>query len=622
MFRVLAFGRALRRAAWGEDRRGWGTAALLLVLVAHAVRYGTISRAGIPYADGAYSWLFARSLAFDGDLDFTNDYALCGDPFDVGVDEGAGRPANPFYFGPALFLTPLLWIIRHVVRLPAGASEEWRAGCTGPIVFYTGLLSIIATVVAVWIAYRCARRWFGEIPSALAVLVMGLASPLAVTGTVSWYYSHLWATLTVAAALLCTVRATEAPERRSRWVVTGMACGLAALMRPQESLWLLVPIAVIAASARRTPLRAVLGRTSLLAVGFVAVASLQLFVHQRLYGTPFVIPQGKLYVQLGHAHPWLALFSARSGLLYWTPLMWIGLLGIPWFVRREPTRVLAVAIVLVGCAQHYIASSALAWTGSATLGARVQTSLVPALFLTATALLEALLGWARRRRVGPAAIAIALLLPWLAIGWTTPVSGVANDRPVPAADLYGPAVSQAFTTVYPEIGNPFTWPATGIFAVRYRTRPSVFDILATEGMFKRSYRDSRNVWADTLKFDKPPAAYWSPSLDRLSATTGPRSARFLVTLYWPWVTSVRVKARPLAGPATLEIENRGFFLRSSVGRLTFTEEALLELRVPAGAFDSGINEVVLSSDAPLQLETWQWVDDGPHDRSVRVFRAR
>ena len=150
----------------------------------------------------------------------------------------------------------------------------------------------------------------------------------------------------------------------------------------------------------------------------------------------------------------------------------------------------------------------------------------------------------------------------------------------------------------------------------------MFDTLATEGMFKRSYRDPQKIWSDTLKFARPPPAYWTPSLDRLGATTGPRSGRFLVTLYWPWVTSVRVKARPLAGPATLEIENRSFFLRSSVGRLTFTEDALLELRVPAGAFDSGINEVVLSSDAPIQLETWQWVDDGEHDRSVRIFRAR
>jgi Dolichyl-phosphate-mannose-protein mannosyltransferase len=617
--RLATVVRVLRRAAWRGDRRGWGTAALLVVLVAHAIRYLAANRAGALYGDGMYSWLYARSLAFDGDLDFTNDYALCGDPFVVGVDTGAGRPVNPFYAGPGLVLTPVLWVVRHVVHLPPDASEPWRAGCSGPFVFTSGLLSIVAVTATVAIAYRCARRWFGEGAAALAVLVMGLASPLAVTGTVAWYYSHLWAALAVAIALLTSLRAAEEPTRAERWLACGLACGLATLMRPQEALWLLVPAATIAWSARRVGLRASMLRTVLLAVGFVALASVQLAIYRKLYGTPFVIPQGKLYLQLGHAHPWLTLFGARSGLLYWTPLVWLGVLGIPAFVKREPSRVIAATIVLVACAQHYVASSALTWAGGATLGARVQTSLVPALVLTAAAFLEVLLRWAKRRRLGPAAVVLAVLGPWVVIGWSTPVSGVKNDRPVPAPELYGAATNHVFKTLYPEIGNPFTWPATGIFTLRYGAPPAVFDSLAAEGMFEGSYRSTPEHSNETLRFAHPPSAFWSPGLDPLRSASGPRSARFLVTLYWPWITSVRVRGKPVGAPATLRIECRGFFLRRAVGEATFSRTESVSIAVPAGAFDSGINEVLLTSDAPIELESWQWIDDGEHDRSVKLF---
>ncbi|AKV02434.1 hypothetical protein AKJ09_09097 [Labilithrix luteola] len=127
--------RATARAvtlAWSDDRRGWGALCLLVVFVAHALRYGlTQTMNAHVYADGAYSWIFARSLAFDGDIELTNDYALCGDSFNVGIDEGGHRPANPFYFGPATIFAPVLFLLRHVVPLAASAPESWKAGCSG-----------------------------------------------------------------------------------------------------------------------------------------------------------------------------------------------------------------------------------------------------------------------------------------------------------------------------------------------------------------------------------------------------------------------------------------------------------------------------------------------------------
>ena len=121
--RLDAAVRWLRHAAWGKDRRGWGTAALLIVLGAHAFRHLTwMGKDGHTYSDGYYSWLFARSLAFDFDIDLTNDYALCGDPFRLGVDEACG--------GRSAIVRAGRWAARMLSTSSAMSSRRSRSGGT------------------------------------------------------------------------------------------------------------------------------------------------------------------------------------------------------------------------------------------------------------------------------------------------------------------------------------------------------------------------------------------------------------------------------------------------------------------------------------------------------------
>jgi hypothetical protein len=575
------------------------------------------------YGDGYYTWIFVRSLAFDGDVDLTNDYAICGDPWSLGADEGGHRPANPFYVGPAVFLSPVLFVVRKLVPLAADASAQWRNGCSGPLLAVTGASCAFALGATMWIAYRVARRWYSEKACALGVIVLAVASPFNVFASLTWYYSHLWAALGVAIAVLCILRADEKPESRRRWIEAGAAVGLAGLMRPQESLWGVLALASVFVHARpQRPWREAVERLAALAFGFLVVFGVQLVVYQKLYGALFVVPQGKLYVQLGHAHPWLALFGARSGFLYWTPLLWLSVLGVVPFLVDRRRRAIAASAVVVMILQFYLASSAISWTGSATMGARVQTSLAVGLLVTTAASLEAILRWTRRRRFAALAIATLALAPVAFDTWSIPVSGVANDRPVTAPELYGNAYRFAWSEVYDAVGNPWIAPAYVVWKLRYGAPAKAFDALATEGIFKRHYKKLGHAENDTLVLDRPPAAYWAENLDLapgggMAVRSG---SRFLVALYWPWVSHVRIHARPLGNaPATLSVRTGSFFARHDVGTLTFDKEATLDLAVPPGAFDSGINEVLLATDAPLAVVSIQFVDDLPHDTSVRVF---
>ncbi|MBX3186934.1 MAG: hypothetical protein KF819_07965 [Labilithrix sp.] len=624
--------RRLRRVIWRDDRTLWGFYAVAAVFLLHLLRYATSQplKSAEPDGDGFYTWIYARSLAFDFDIHLANDYALCGDIFNAGIDEGGGRPANPLYFGPALLLAPVTFVVKTLLSFGPEVNAKWSGGCSGPIVYFVGYSAVIATTLTVWIGYRIARRFYSEGACAVAVVVVGLASPLNVFGTLSWYYSHVWAALAVAVSFLTAFRAHEAPENGRSWLVAGLGCGFAALMRTQESLWLLLPLASIAThalSTRKTHAMwrgTALLRVLLLGAGFIVVYAIQLYVYRRIYGSAFVIPQGKLYLQLSHAHPWLLLFSARSGLLYWTPLLWLAVVGMPLLVANRRMGLLGAAIVVASAANIYVASAALSWTGSGTIGARVQTSLAAPLLFAIGASATSMLRWAAQRRIrAPAALLLALA-PWIWTTWMTGTAGMPNDRVVAAPELYSGAVKNGVSTIYRNIGNPWTLPATLVFSTRYHAPPRVFDQLASDGMWAKDYRTLEVLTTDTLTFKTPPPAFYGEDLAKFAARElGVRpgeQSRFLVTLYWPWVTAVRVTARPVSGPATLTIKSASFWRTRELGKVRFERKDTVEIAVPPDAFDSGINEVILHSDAPTVLESWQWLDTSPHDTSIRLIK--
>src|SRR6202044_2267827 len=152
---TMASGRVIRtvqaarlRAATIVSRLGasparWDLIAALVYAAVSLLVYAMNPSAGTPGSDGHYSWMYARSLAYDGDLDFANDYGLCGDPFGIGWTTLAHRRANIFYIGPAVFWTPAIWLLKHFVHGPARVA----GGCEGPIPLAVLTLSSVAGAV-------------------------------------------------------------------------------------------------------------------------------------------------------------------------------------------------------------------------------------------------------------------------------------------------------------------------------------------------------------------------------------------------------------------------------------------------------------------------------------------
>jgi hypothetical protein len=203
-------------------------------------------------------------------------------------------------------------------------------------------------------------------------------------------------------------------------------------------------------------------------------------------------------------------------------------------------------------------------------------------------------------------------------------AGLPNFRVVPAPELYGTAATHGVAEIYKDVGNPWTLPATLVFAARYRAHPRVFDRIAEDGMWQRHFRTGEMITTDTFSFLDPPLGYWSEGIMKLGdgvGVPGGGHARFLVTLYWPWVTAIRVTAHAVSEPAVLSIQAASFWRARNVGRLRFYGKTTIEIAVSPDAFDSGINEIVLSADRDIVLDEWRWIDTSEHDTSVRFFAS-
>ncbi len=629
-----AAARAARRMAGllGATRADWpGVAATAGLFLLYALRYA-LHPGDRVHGDGHYSWLYARSLAFDGDLHFANDYVACGDPWRKGTEEGAGRPVNPFYLGPALIWAPLLKLARALITLPPTASAESRAGCDGPWAAAALCLTPLFAALTLWMGYRLARRWCGPAAAAAGILVMGLGSTMLHFGSMNPSYSHVWSAFAVGLATLTWMRAIESPGTLRRWYAAGAAVGLAALMRMQSAVLLLAPaLSLLAAAvpdvrARRFPRRTVAAGLVTLA-GFASVVWIQLWVFKILYDAFFVIPYGRSYLHMGHGNPFLLLFAPNHGFFSWHPLMWLPTVGFGMMLVRRNTRTVALLLLFPIAIDVYVNSAAV-WHAGASYGARRLTTLAMPFVATTAVVLAALWRWlaARPWRIKVFA-ATGWLLPWALLNLGGSAGNVSGRLPfaraVAGPELLGTSLRIVLDDLYTAVGNPAVLPATLMFAARYGIHPRRFDQVAAGGMFEHNYRPVTRTGPDVIRFADAQSAPlllegWTRAPDGMRLTAG-RRARMLVELGWAYVTHVELAARPgVAVPARLTVTTRSFFGRHRSAAVVIPAGGgTVELTAPPGAFDSGINEVLLESDGDLVLTHWRWIDRSFHDTSVR-----
>jgi hypothetical protein len=367
-------------------------------------------------ADEIEYFSYLRSLAFDGDVDFTDEYEhfVARDPqglagfrqtFLERREAATGRPINFASLGPALLWSPF-YVVAHLgVRIARALGSTIPAdGFSWPYAAAAAYGAALYGFLGLLLAHDGLARdgRFGEGASALAVGALWLGTPVLYYLTLAPAFSHGCSLFAVCLMLWLWLRAVRRDGPIVDWLLVGLAGGLAGLVREQDALYLVVPGAWVAWTALRSRDLA-RGASRLLAMGAAAflVFVPQLFAYRALNGRfgPSTLVTRKMYPWSPHFLE--VLFDPGHGLFVWAPLLALAAAGLLWRVARRDTVAALLALGLL--LQVWINGAVDSWSQAGAFGSRRFVSATPVFAWGLAALVAAVLP-----RVRMAAVAAAL----------------------------------------------------------------------------------------------------------------------------------------------------------------------------------------------------------------------
>lgn len=462
---------------------------------------GRFTVGGRAHGDGIYTYVYVRSLVLDRDIDFSNDYALLGNPHHQPVGP-SGLPQNRFTVGAAVLWTPT-FLIGHLWDLALGAWQGDLAyvdGTSTRVQRITLFGSLIWGFGAIVLSVKLAATWIDVRAACLAGVLLATATPL------PWYmvmqpsWSHACSAFAVAAFVYVWYR-----DRTSRgirgWIVLGALAGLMALVRPQDVIFASLGIWDLVVAGRRAlrsdaSARRVFVRDAAL---FFATATLvfapQLLIWKALYGAPFVIPQGESFMLWGESKWIEVLSSSRNGLFAWTPSVYLGVVGLGMmaWTRRDDGRRIALTLLVLFLAQTYVNGATHDWWGGWAFGGRRMLDCSIAYGLGLAFVLErgwlAILRWRRwvlaSLPVGGVLVLASLNLSMMADYFRADLSRGESQSMVGATRRWAERTIDGVDRI---VGHPGSVPTNWVFAWRARVPPGRYDLASGQELGPRRGR--------------------------------------------------------------------------------------------------------------------------------------
>lgn len=418
------------------------TVSLILVLVHFAGLFARGVRPRIVRGDAVHYYVYARSVVFDHDLDFENDYKGL---YSLGFTPASRPPGFSWEFArtPTGHVrnymavgTPLSWAPLYLI-VTGTLYVASLFGCPYPVDGFGLVFQLVpdvtglgAIALALWMTFLLCRDLFGPRPALLAALSTLAGSSLIYYALVSPSYSHGVSAMAASGFFLYWWRSRD-NDALGRYVVLGALGGLVALVRWQDGILLGTVVLDLVWQTRRlhlAPARAARfagGRLLVAVLAALVAFAPQMLVWCILYGELLTVPQGSGFMRWTSPQVMSVLLSPLRGLFSWTPLTLVSLAGLPLLWRRHRRLVCVAGAFLVG--STYINASVADWWAGEAFGARRFISCAPVFAIGLTALF-AFDGW--RRRVVSAVVAVlvagnALLLlhyELFMLGYTSLVS--------------------------------------------------------------------------------------------------------------------------------------------------------------------------------------------------------
>lgn len=382
--------------------------------------------------DGVGYYAYARSMITEGRLDFERDWRSANDSFRLGRVDAQGRIAaeqytltgrlnNHFAVGPALLWTPFL-VATHLAvlaldRLGASISPD---GYSRPYRVTMALASALYGFLGLWLSFAVARKYVAERWAFLATLGIWFASSLPVYMYFNPSWSHAHSAFAVALFLWYWER-TRKGRKPLQWILLGLVSALMVNVYYPNGILLLIPLVESVVkygfALRRSPrdwqtVRSLLLNNLAYLIVFFAGLLPTFITREIIFGNPFNLGDYTL-MQWHWSSPALlpVLFSAQHGLLSWTPVVVVSLLGL--FLLLHVDRALAAYLLLGFFSFYLVIASYPDWHGIASYGNRFFVSLTSIFVIGLAAAFDAVERYWAVRPVAITACAVtAILIVW------------------------------------------------------------------------------------------------------------------------------------------------------------------------------------------------------------------
>jgi hypothetical protein len=594
---------ALHLATPPRRRRAAGLATILLSFAFAAGLTMQLRLGARLQSDGFYYFAYLRSLWFDGDVNFMNDYRLLGlgDKTYLFEPTPTGHAHSAWTIGPSIVWSPF-FAIGHLTarRLEAGGRPVATDGTSYPYRQAICVAGLFYGLLGVWFTFRLAALF---VPGRLAAV----AAAVCVGGSfMLWYLvkepsmTHAPSMAAVAAFVYVWALGTGkgGGQARLRPLVLGLLAGLMTLIRWQNAIFVLLPAADGAAEAVRRLRqgdRPGLRRLAAAAGWFTAagiVAFLpQLLAWKAIYGTWLAVSPVGPRIRWSDPHLVDILWSSRNGLFSTSPVLYCAAIGLAALVVRRPAA--GLPMIAVSAAMIYFNSIIQDWWGSDGYGMRRFDGLIPILAVGLAMFVVQL----TRLVAAVPSIAIAGLAGGLVIWNLTLMHAAVTGRlRIGEGVSMGVIAQHQASAAVGWFGHPFSWPVNLIYAWRNRVPPSSYDLLGVNRFLADPARPYGRI--DLGADDGPMVAegWHAPERDGPVTFRWARaSAELLVPLDHPadLLVQVRLRALPLPDgtPQQLWIDVNGE--RYGPFRVDNAWHAV-ETLAPQTSWRSGVNRVRLT----------------------------
>ena len=434
-------------------------------------------------SDGFYYFAYLRSLAFDHDVNFMNDYRMLGlgDKTYLFQPTATGHAESAWTIGPAIVWSPF-FAVGHLAatRLRASGVDVATDGTSYPYRQAICVASLFYGLLGCWFAYRLTRLFF---PGTLATPAVALT----VTGSFMLWYLVKEPSMTHATSMAAVAGFTwmwaATRDRRTiqAWALLGLLAGFMALIRWQNLLFALLPgldaLHVLWRNRRGQDARelrdAVAGSAAFLVCALVGFLP-QMLAWQAMYGS--LIARSPVGPQIRWTDPRLVdiLWSARNGLFSTAPVLYLGAIGLVAFAVVRPA--IGLPMVAATLVMMYFNACIQDWWGSAGFGGRRFDGLIPIFSVGLAAFIEYAAAVVRRH----ATAAVTVLLATIAV-WNVALMGAAQSGRVRIGETlsFDRAWAAQAREVHGWFGNPFSIPASLVFALKNGVSPGDYDLLST-----------------------------------------------------------------------------------------------------------------------------------------------